>query len=49
VVYGGIIWGHREKFPAMFHRNVAQEEIFQIQTIIVKRMREFRDAIMNTG
>ena len=48
-VYGGIIWGYGEKFYAMFHKPLTEEEVLEVQTIVVNRMREVKEAIFKTG
>jgi|SRR5688572_10957289 hypothetical protein len=48
-VYGGISWGYADQFYLLFKRTPTQEEILEIQTIIIKRMREVKDAMFKTG
>jgi|SRR5215216_1156771 hypothetical protein len=48
-VYGAIVWGYTDQFQILFQRKPTQEEVFEMQTIIVKRMREVKDAIFKAG
>jgi hypothetical protein len=48
-VYGGIIFGYTESFYTMFRRHLTDDEMLDFETIVVKRMREVKNAITNTG
>jgi hypothetical protein len=48
-VYGAITWGNMGQFRILFQRKTTEDEMLEIQTIVVKRMREVKDAIFKTG
>lgn len=48
-VYGGIIFGYVEEFYRVFGKHLTNEEMLDLQTIVVKRMREVKDAIIEAG
>jgi hypothetical protein len=37
------------QFRILFQRKTTEDEMLEIQTIVVKRMREVKDAIFKTG
>jgi hypothetical protein len=45
VVYGRIIWGFNHPTAT----GITNEDIFEMQRILLRRLREVKDAIVNTG
>lgn len=49
MAYGGIVFGFSQYAELILGRKPTDEEIFEVKGIIVKRMREVKDAIFKTG
>jgi hypothetical protein len=49
MAYGGIVFGFSQIVKSLLGRKPTDEETLEVQTIIVKRMREVKDKIFKTG
>jgi hypothetical protein len=49
VVYGRIVFGYLILFKLLFNRDLNADESLEMQTVIVNRLREVKNAIFKTG